>query len=801
MSWRCAPSSLATIVVRQLQKFMSLHREEIKLETRQALLAKFKQQALEFQLSQQYQKALVVYQKLLNLDRTDPYIWNNIGIIYYLQFQYEEALQAVKKSLELDPFIYLHYYSLGLILEKLDNTSEAIQAYERTIQLNQNYINAYNNLGNLMLKSGQLDAAISVYTQALKIDKKHVGTYLNLGNCLVMQNKLDEAIQVYQNCLKIQPLNADVFHNLALIFHRKGDTVQANLNFGYSVYCQQEYVEAIKFFSIFLRYEKGDRDLYLTLAKCHRGLNHFDEAIKTYRQAIHLYPDQAIFYSHLDDMLQDFGMHKQAWDVVTEASNKFPDVLRFKFRQFQILPILYETVEEIEFCRDRFSTLLTQFIEESQIEFATKRKKLLDVVCMRTNFYLQYQGKNDLNLQKQYGKFVHQIISSNFLDCLKEMQVQSLEPERKIKIGYISAHFTNHVVGRMCLGWLRHCDQNKFTNVCYYIERTQDSTTEKFKLYSDRFYQISQNLNQLIEQILADRLDVLVFPSIGMHPLATALAGLRLAPVQCTTWAHPTTSGSPTIDYFLSSDLMEPEDGNHHYSETLIRLSNLGFSFSKPVVPDALLRRSEFNFKYNLREDSILYLSCQSIYKYLPQYDYIFPAIAQQIPQAQFIFIEASSSHYVTNQFVTRLENTFQAHGLRCQNYCTVVPRQNYAGYFSLHVCADIFLDTLGWSGGNTTIDAITCGLPIVTYPGELMRGRHAYGMLKMLGITETIAQTEQNYIDIAVRLGLDKQWRRTIAEKMISNHDRLFEDLACVRDLEAFYQQVSHNISSYPNT
>jgi predicted O-linked N-acetylglucosamine transferase (SPINDLY family) len=77
-----------------------------------------------------------------------------------------------------------------------------------------------------------------------------------------------------------------------------------------------------------------------------------------------------------------------------------------------------------------------------------------------------------------------------------------------------------------------------------------------------------------------------------------------------------------------------------------------------------------------------------------------------------------------------------------------------------LNLLCDVYLDSFGFSGGNTTLDAIACNLPIVTCPGEFMRGRLSYAMLTRLGLSETIAQDEAEYIDIAVRLGLEPVWR-----------------------------------------
>jgi protein O-GlcNAc transferase len=111
--------------------------------------------------------------------------------------------------------------------------------------------------------------------------------------------------------------------------------------------------------------------------------------------------------------------------------------------------------------------------------------------------------------------------------------------------------------------------------------------------------------------------------------------------------------------------------------------------------------------------------------------------------------------------------------------------------YFNLNLLSDIFLDTLSWSGCNTTLEAIACGLPVVTCPGKFMRSRHSYGILKMMGVTETIAQSEAEYVEIAIRLGLDAEWRQTIAQKVYQRHNLVYDDKTCVTALESFYKKV----------
>jgi predicted O-linked N-acetylglucosamine transferase (SPINDLY family) len=177
-------------------------------------------------------------------------------------------------------------------------------------------------------------------------------------------------------------------------------------------------------------------------------------------------------------------------------------------------------------------------------------------------------------------------------------------------------------------------------------------------------------------------------------------------------------------------------------------------------------------------------LCCQSPYKYLPQYDFIFAEIARRVPQAQFVFLRGEL-------LKPRLERAFAAVSLKSEDYCVFLSIPERLDYLMINLLSDVYLDTLSWSGGNTTLEALACNLPVVTCPGEFMRGRHSYSFLKMIQVTETLAQNEVEYIEIAAKLGLDPLWRRNIAQRMSESHDRLYDDKACVAGLEAFYKKV----------
>ena len=143
-----------------------------------------------------------------------------------------------------------------------------------------------------------------------------------------------------------------------------------------------------------------------------------------------------------------------------------------------------------------------------------------------------------------------------------------------------------------------------------------------------------------------------------MDPVSAQLAAQRLASVQCNSWGHPDTSGFPTLDYYLSSDLMEPGNGQEHYTERLVRLPNLSIYYDEPAAPAVTLRREDLG----LRAEATVYWCGQSLFKYLPQYDEVFPRIAREVGDCQFVFVQYQRGTHVGELFRERLEKSFTSY-------------------------------------------------------------------------------------------------------------------------------------------
>ena len=537
-----------------------------------------------------------------------------------------------------------------------------------------------------------------------------------------------------------------------------GNREKATFYLGYSAYVDHRYQNAIQYFEEFLSICKNNVDVYIALSRCYVLTDQ---------------PSCAIL-------------------LIEKGLAIFPSNLNLKRVNLSILPIIYKNIEEIDFYRLIFYQLLTKLIDETRLTHFEEKQEALNSLNFVTNFYLGYQGYNDLDIHLQYGLYAHNIIKSIYPQWC-QFSLRSLSvTNRKIRVGYLSSRL--HTLVKIYLGWLKNHDRNKFEIYIYDVSGHEENAKvpfiefrDNFKVYSDYFKIITGSINDICINILSDNLDILVFPDIGLEPKINQLCCLRLVPIQCTSWGHPMTSGSPTIDYFLSSDLMEPINVQEHYSEKLIRLPNLGFSISHPDLPTTDAQRSDFQ----LAEGSIIYLCSQCLLKYLPQHDYLFPSIAQQNQSSQFVFFDSFLGPVITDSFIKRIDRAFIEFGLDYRQYCVFLHQIEPHKYLQLNKLADVFLDTFGFSGGLTTLDAIACGLPIVTCPRNIMRARQSYGMLKMIGVTETIAESEAEYVEIAVRLGLDQEWREVVRDKIIANKHLLFNDQECVKGLESFFEEA----------
>lgn len=233
------------------------------------------------------------------------------------------------------------------------------------------------------------------------------------------------------------------------------------------------------------------------------------------------------------------------------------------------------------------------------------------------------------------------------------------------------------------------------------------------------FLQGAGGLRQWVEAILGQRLEALIYPEIGMDALTIKLASLRLAPVQIAAWGHPETTGLPTLDHYLSAEDLEPADAQRGYRERLVLLPRLGCAY-RPLPVSA----ADTDFGNLSGDPGVPLLLCPGTpYKYVPKHDWMFVEIARRLGRCGLVFFTHVHSH-LSQKLQRRLEASFARAGARFSDYGIFIPWLPRPSYYALMKRADAMLDTIGFSGFNTAVQAAECALPVVTCEGAFLRGR-----------------------------------------------------------------------------
>jgi protein O-GlcNAc transferase len=620
-------------------------------------------------------------------------------------------------------------------------------------------------LGTLAQERGDLVGATSFYERVTECAPDLPEAHHSLAIVLALQGWTEEALLSFDRAIELDPKQLGFWLNRGVALHNVGRLAEAASSLEQAVSLAPDHVDALN-----------------ALGSTLREMGVSDAALSHLRRAAQLAPRNAGIQLNLALALDGAGQGEDAMRHYDEALALKPDLALARVgRVFASLPIAYRAPDDIARARTAYEAALRDLCRVAETEAG--RQALLPAIGSRGPFFLAYQGESDRALQQMHGALICRILGERFPAASLPAPPQAGE---RIRVGIVSAFIRRHSNWKMPMrGWVEGLDRSKFDLCLYHTGIVQDEETARAAQLATRFEQGPLPLERWRDLILADRPHVLIYPEIGMDETAAKLAALRLAPVQCNSWGHPETSGYPTLDYFLSSALMEPPAAAQHYSERLVPLPNLGVRIEPPDVTPAGSGRGT----PELPLDVPAFWCGQSLSKYLPQHDELFPRIARDVGPCRFVFVSFVRGSHVTSLFHDRLVQAFAAYGMDAARHCVMLPVLDLAAYLGAMGDCDVFLDSIGWSGCNSTVESLIHDLPIVTCRGSLMRGRHSAAILERMGMGDCVAETIDDFVRLAVRLARDREYRAAFRARIASGKARLFGDDEPIRALEQFLE------------
>lgn len=714
-----------------------------------------------------------------------------LSLIVFQRGHYQSAIQIIKKARMLNPNSPDIHYNLGNMLMQVGQLKAAIECYEATLKLSPTYLKALNNLGNIYSKTNELTKAANCYRQIL-VHHPNGQTYYNLGNIYQAQGQSLEAINCYQKALNFQP-TPSIYNNLGNLYNIQGKLDEAiqcyeqalklgandpgmYIHLGIMMSRKGDLNQAIEMYNKALKISPNNVRALINMgtslaAEFKKSEHNITKAISCYQQAIQADSTSILAFENLGKLYELLGDKEASSDCYKNILKLDPNRQSLKLKmKLQLPPI----VESDEF-RAKYRLQFSQQLDELLAQNMTISDPIRDGIVP---FYFAMHNANYKPQFAALSNFYEQTTPSLLYTaphCLKKA-----DKTKKRRVGFISMHYKKHSISKLIRGFFANFSNQNFSKTVFMFYQADDESSAFIAQHSDKVIVLEQNLERARQQIAEEELDLLLYWDICMEPYTYFLGFARLAPVQCVYWGYGATTGIKNIDYFIGWKETTEKDQIGYYSEKVILTEQLPSYFYFPPLPDNFQPRSYFG----LEEELNLYVCAQSVFKILPDFDTIIRGILTADPKGKIVLLEGAYQNWTT-----LLLNRLKKQVPELMDRIFFCPRNKIKedrDFWSLLAIADVALDPSPLSGGITTMETFAIGTPIITLPHTPGLTRLTASCYKTMGMKEYIPKNIEEYIEMAIRVTHDSNFKQKFKDDIRKNRSVLYENIEAVHEFES---------------
>jgi protein O-GlcNAc transferase len=651
----------------------------------------------------------------------------DLGNKFHKDDQLDKAETVFRKILEISPANPVALHFLGVIAQQLGNQDAAIKLISKAIEITPDYHQAYNNIGNSYEKLGEYDQAAENYAKAVEIKPDYTDALFNLGLVKRLLRKYQEAAEILQQCIDIEPRRTDVHFEMGCTQQRMSDRLKAQISFQIVLNIDPEHIEA--------RINLGN--ILNTLAQT-------EASIEAYDYVLERHPDCTKALNAKGVALRKVGRFDEAFEIINYSFQVDPENLE----TLNTFGSYYQTIGDNEMAADCYgkAVALNPDIESSH-------KCLLFVAL------------NLPRLSSQELFDIHRQVRGHFdrpEDTKKTFPDRDRDPNRKIRIGYVSSDFRTHVVALNVLPVIASHNKDDYEVYLYAQVEYPDSVTLNFMEITDGFRSTMQKSNEEVaEMIEEDEIDVLIYLAGRFDENRPIVATHRPAPIQIS-YHDCATSGLEAMDYYMTDDILHPQDTQEMFTEELYRLP----VYYQYPVQDGL---PEVGTLPALKNGYVTFGTLNKPEKINEQVIELWSKVLKAVPNSKLYLKYFNHYSEPTIQKITK--ELFAVHDIGEDRLIFVGSMDNRRNHLELYADIDITLDAFPFNGATTTFEAITMGVPVVTLLGRHFVDRVASSIVTHAGFPELVAENHEEYVDLAVKLTNDleklNEMRSTLRDKI----------------------------------
>jgi predicted O-linked N-acetylglucosamine transferase (SPINDLY family) len=577
-------------------------------------------------------------------------------------------------------------------------------------------------LGIAMLRRGRFEEAEAANRRALELRPDLVSAANHLGIALKSLGRRAEAEAAFRQAIALKPDFAPALNNLGNHL-REGEDFAA---------AEAPLREAVRLDPALI----GAR---VNLADTLRGLGRYAEAEEVARAALALAPDSADAFNNLGNALRHqgrIGEAAEAYEKAIAASKPSAMLLNNLANARRDMGRIGEAIETY---RRAIELDPRAFDIHSSLIFA------LDFDPAETT---ESQQRERDRWWALHGARHAAAIAPH---------PNPPDPERRLRIGYVTAHFRRassaSAFGPVILGR----DREKFEAVCYSGTIQPDGITEQFRRSAD-LWRDTRGVSDdaLARQIRDDKIDILVDLAGHMAGHRLAVFARRPAPVQVTGWGQANGTGLRTIDYLLSDPISIPYDERPHFAEYVADLP-CSLCFAPPGGLDGVAPLPAF------AKGQVTFGCFNRVAKVTDPVLDLWARLLARVPGSRLLLKDAG---YESEANRGRVLAALARHGVEAARVA-FLGYTGQAEHLNAYRDVDIALDPFPLSGGITTLEALWMGVPVVTLKGRTIAGRGPAAILGALGLTDYVAESEPRYIEIAQAAARDIRGLGELRQKL----------------------------------
>jgi predicted O-linked N-acetylglucosamine transferase (SPINDLY family) len=675
--------------------------------------------------------------------------YNNNKLISYLLWKYKDHIN----NTTIKPTKY--YFDKPYVFDKI-----SIYIHEKRYDEGNKLIDEYfvNKYGQVQIKHIMTKISLSTITK----DIKNLDLYINIIKDIIEKDSNKDVYKSFLNnilfiILNIESIDKNKLKNFYLLYLNHMSDITwllkvYGLILGYSKEITKE--ETNKLLDIFEKHYKKYQSEILSSEMIKKGFSIFFRLLQKNNDNDNICKFISILNNKSNIVLSD---EKNIDKFFIYFKDYCPELI---YNVYTNIDPYFNEQKEILELRSKNLNKLKKIIKIYQDNNIILDSNIV-LGFYINNFYFSYHGENSKEYFQNKCKFFRTICPDlNYKFEYKKNK------NKKIKLAFASDFLVRHhsVFKDRHQIIKKFSEDNRFK---VYIITVSDLHVDVEKIFQNiKHIKIPQNIKEAQKIIEAKNLDFLVYCEIGMNPIFYYLAFLKLARYQLNTWGHSDTSGIDTVDYFMSSKLYEIDSAQDHYSEKLIKLDSMCTMYINPNKYTNYKTRYEFGFSDNYH----IYLCAQSLFKILPEFDMYLLSILDKDPNSILILQDSVTDS--KNKIIKRFDK--YNIDLTRIHFIGSISHQLYMNYINI---SDVVLDPYPFGGCNSSLEAFSLGIPVVTQPSKMINGRFTQGFYKRMDINDLVVNNKKEYINKALQICKDKEYRKNIVQKIKDNNHKLYND------------------------